>query len=301
MADDRLQRRRAQSWTSFAGFTLIELLVVIAIIAILAALLLPALAAAKKKAKLAICTSDQHQIYVAAMMYVSDFRDWYPIVYLGAANNPPQKVNHLGGLHYTRYVFTSTASTHVQMPTSYVSDYATKNGDENLGYLYAGKYIGNPKVLWDPSYDDTGNKWLTWEEYSYPPQAPFPATDLSATGNNIRSSYMFNPRMVDAAKANNLRRYQKTSDVRTRDVLMTDYLENPSANGNSVPGVPFSPKWWAHFPSEGLNTCFTDGSVVFAHSQPGFVLATQNLITDESTRSYQLYDIIWNDFLGAGN
>ncbi|HZT23593.1 MAG TPA: prepilin-type N-terminal cleavage/methylation domain-containing protein [Verrucomicrobiae bacterium] len=284
-----------------SGFTLIELLVVIAIIAILAALLLPALAAAKKKAKLAICTSNQHQIYIGLMMYASDFQDWYPIVYLGGFNNPPGSINRLGGLHYTRYVF--VASTQTQMPTKYVSDYNSKTGDQNLGFLYAGRMIPNAKAFYDPSFQDTGNKWLTWQEYDYPPQYPFPSTD-TANGYNIRSSYLFNPRMVNPSAGGTtgtLRKYQKTSDVKQRDVLMTDYLENPSPNGDSVPGVPFSPAWWAHFPSKGLNTCYTDGSVVFSHSVPGFTLATQQLITDESTRSYYLYDQIWNDFLTGGN
>jgi prepilin-type N-terminal cleavage/methylation domain-containing protein/prepilin-type processing-associated H-X9-DG protein len=66
---DKLSNRHV---TERSGFTLIELLVVIAIIAILAALLLPALAAAKIRAKNIQDLSNLKQLTTGALMYQSD-------------------------------------------------------------------------------------------------------------------------------------------------------------------------------------------------------------------------------------
>lgn len=59
-------------------FTLIELLVVVSIISILCAILLPVLSKAKEKVRQVACSSNLKQIGAGHMMYLEDYRGFFP-------------------------------------------------------------------------------------------------------------------------------------------------------------------------------------------------------------------------------
>lgn len=250
-----------------AGFTLIELLVVIAIIAILAALLLPALAAAKERAKRIQCINNLRQMDLACAIYAPDNDDKYPSWGDQMGSNPffspsataaginNRAVNVIDLGNYIRWGIFGSGPSGLHIP----QDVAAMNNQgatpENLGYLYTAKLIGDGRLLFDPSY---------------PPDSPLGSAPYTANGyisyakpliNNstgVRYSYQYNPIVTPGSTTTGLRLYQKVNQVRGRHIFIMDYIDSQM----NTPG------YFAHLRSRGWNVAFTDGSVSFSRPDP---------------------------------
>lgn len=86
---------RVQRDATSKGFTLVELLVVIGIISLLVSILLPALAAAKQRARRASCASQQHQVFLAIRMFANDRDGRVPYNELGFGYSTWQTVMNM--------------------------------------------------------------------------------------------------------------------------------------------------------------------------------------------------------------
>lgn len=136
------------------AFTLIELLVVIAIIAILAALLLPALSAAKEKARRAACLNNLRQVGLTVHMYGNDYQQKVPS---GLDNNREWHSIRINRDTYTNLVSYTGNFKIMDCPNFTFGSQSRYSGA--YGFLVGYNYLGDALIPFVPPNVNAPYNW----------------------------------------------------------------------------------------------------------------------------------------------
>jgi len=255
------------------AFTLTELLAVLAAIALLVVVALPAFAGATVKGGRALCAANLRQMLAASMVYTDEYNTKLPPWRAGSGSRQDDMT--MGS--YSRYVYSGIAGAKAPMgfPAPFGCSY------QNQGYLYGAKLAGDGNMFFCPAYISG--------PYSATYYSPLFTSD---SGGVVRSSYNYNPRMINAGppettdpNVDTHRRYQKTTQLEPHKVFGVDVITGA----------------YAHMADQGCNVVFTDGSVKFCKvNVPQIVQSSYgNLWTLAQTDSnYTARELLFNVFEG---
>ena len=227
------------------AFTLIELLVVIAVLSVLMSVLLPALGAARERAKRTVCAANLQQIGRGIMAYGMD-HDRLPV---------PGVSNLLWLAEGSHSVVYTTP------PASAIGEPKQRRNVSNLGYLHLTGTLENAEVFYCP----TAPKGRRYEDHAEIYSWPYGKGKRSGMEQGLAASYLYTPLATRREKLRSKDAYAykaafKPSTLNSRAPLALDRITYASAQSGNVHGG-------SGRKVAGMNILYGDGSVRFRPTQ----------------------------------